>query len=134
MIRYLSVQDLIKMNVIQIKTYSPAEKIAVKDSNSLDMAVNLIQSTIFGEEAYPSVYEKAAVLMVQIIKKHPFGNANKRTGLMAAIVFLSINGYKLSLPFDDAINLTVDIATYTGDFNELKSKVTQIIERHTEKL
>lgn len=134
MIRYLSVQDLIKMNVIQIKTYSPAEEIAVKDSNSLDMAVNLIQSTAFGEEAYPSIYEKAAILMVQIIKKHPFENANKRTGLMAAIVFLNINGYKLNLPFDDAIKLTVDIATYAGEFDELKSKTTQIIEKYTEKL
>lgn len=132
MIKYLSVQDLIKMNVIQIKTYSPLEEIVVKDPNSLDMAVNLIQSTVLGEEAYPSIYEKAAMLMIQIIKKHPFGNGNKRTGFMAAVVFLNINGYELILQYEEAISIVVDIATFSGEFDFLKDTVTNLIQKNTE--
>ena len=128
MIKYLSVEQLIKMNVIQIKTYSPAEPIIVNDRGALEMAVNLVQSTVFGEEAYPTIHEKAALLMIQLIKKHPFGNANKRTGLMAAIVFLKINGYTLKLETNEAVDLVIGIATFSGEFDSLKERTANKIK------
>lgn len=36
---YLEARDIIKMNVIQIKKYSPNEPIGVKDANALEMCV-----------------------------------------------------------------------------------------------
>ena len=77
--KYLCDKDIVTMNVIQIKKYSPNEHIGVKDPNALEMCVGQLKATAFGEEVYPSVYEKAALLLIQLIKKHPFHNANKRT-------------------------------------------------------
>ncbi len=74
--KYLGAKDIVKMNVIQIKKYSPNEPIGVKDPNALEMCVGQLKTTAFGEEVYPSVYEKAALLLIQLIYKHHFHNAN----------------------------------------------------------
>ncbi|NBA63838.1 type II toxin-antitoxin system death-on-curing family toxin [Enterococcus mundtii] len=130
-IYYLEAKDIIKMNVIQIKKYSPNEPIGVKDVNALEMCVGQLQASAFGEEVYPSIYEKAAILLIQLIKKHPFHNSNKRTAFLATFVFLKINGQLLAIDQKDAVNLVVYIATYDKDFDQLKYEVINTIKTHT---
>lgn len=57
-----------------------------------------LQVTVFGEQIYASIYEKATMLLIQLIKKHPFNNANNRTAFLALFVLLKINGYLLTIP------------------------------------
>lgn len=131
-IHYLEAKDIIKMNVIQIKKYSPNEPLGVKDANALEMCVGQLRASAFGEEVYPSIYEKAAILLMQLIKKHPFHNANKRTAFLATFVFLKINGQLLAIDQKDAVNLAVYIATYDKDFDQLKYEVINTIKTHTQ--
>ncbi|MFS1268007.1 type II toxin-antitoxin system death-on-curing family toxin [Enterococcus lactis] len=100
-------------------------------SNALEMCVGQLRASAFGEEVYPSIYEKAAILLVQLIKKHPFHNANKRTAFLATFVFLKINGQLLAIDQKDAVNLVVYIATYDKDFDQLKYEVINTIKTHT---
>ncbi|WP_239713432.1 Fic family protein [Paenibacillus sp. 19GGS1-52] len=44
-------------------------------------------SVIFGEEQYPGLFLKAAVLLDGLISSHCFFDANKRTGVLATYVF-----------------------------------------------
>lgn len=48
---------------------------------------NVFQS-VFGQDAYPSIEEKAAHLLYFIIKNHPFNDGNKRSGAFAFIWLL----------------------------------------------
>ena len=96
------------------------------------MYVGQLKVTAFGEEIYASIYEKATMLLIQLIKKHPFYNANKRTAFLALFVFLKINGYLLTIPEKDAIDLVINIAVYDVDFNQLKEEVLTMIKTHTE--
>ncbi|MGH1832741.1 type II toxin-antitoxin system death-on-curing family toxin [Enterococcus gilvus] len=132
--KFLTIEDIVKMNVLQIKTFSADEPIGLKDLNALDMAVNQVNASAFGEEVYPSIYEKAAILMIQLIKKHPFHNANKRTALMSALVFLRINGYSFVLPQQDEVDLVIYIATFSGDFDQLEDDVSEVIKLSTRNL
>ena len=52
-----------------------------------------MQQATFGQELYPTAYDKAAVLMRGIIADHPFVDGNKRSGIMSALVFLNLNKY-----------------------------------------
>lgn len=131
---FLTIEDIVKMNVLQIKTFSGDEPIGLKDLNALEMAVDRVNTSAFGEEVYPSIYEKAAILMIQLIKKHPFHNANKRTALMSALVFLRINGYSFVLPQQDEVDLVVYIATFSGDFDQLEDDVSEVIKLTTRNL
>ncbi|PEH49546.1 type II toxin-antitoxin system death-on-curing family toxin [Enterococcus faecium] len=131
-IKYLDAKDIIKMNVIQIKKYSPNELIGVKDPNALEMCVEPLKASAFGEEVCPTIHEKAAILIIRLIKKHPFHNANKRTAFLATFVFLKINGYQLTIGKEEAIDLVVNIAIYDEDFDQLKHRVSNIIKTHTD--
>lgn len=127
MIVSLSESQLIAINVYLIQRYSPDELIGVKDSGSLHMCVNSVNATAFGEEVYPSIIEKAAILFINLVKKHCFHNANKRTAFVALEAFLALNSKELSLTTDEAISLCVNVATWEDNFDALKDMVIKEI-------
>ena len=82
------------MNVVLIKSQTPNEEIGLRDPSGLAMAVKQPQQIVFSKELYPSMEEKAAILLINLIKKHPFHNANKRTAFMATTMKLFSNKIK----------------------------------------
>jgi death-on-curing family protein len=60
---------------------------------------NVFQS-VFGQDAYSSIEEKAAHLLYFIIKNHPFNDGNKRSGAFGFIWLL----HKAGIKFQDKIN------------------------------
>ena len=131
---YLSEKDIVKLNVIQIKKYSPKETVGVIDKNALSMAVNQPRQHIFGKDLYPDEFSKAAVLLINLIKKHPFNNGNKRTAFLAAYVFLKINGFSLTMENQEVVEFVVRIATYQGEFDDLKEATTDILKNNSIKI
>ncbi len=63
----------------------------------LSAILNSLDQTMFGEELYKSIEEKAANLFYFIIKDHPFSDGNKRIGSFLFLVYLQINGLQLSI-------------------------------------
>ena len=53
---------------------------------------------MFGEDAYPTLYEKGAALLESLAQNPGFHNANKRTAVLCTAVFFRYNGYKLRFP------------------------------------
>lgn len=125
-IRYLSVQEVIAINVAMIQRYSPGEHIGVKEPGLLESAVHRPQSSAFGEDAYPTIFEKAAALFESLGQNHPFHNANKRTAFTALVVFLRFNGLHFKMNIKKAEDFTVEMVNHRFDFQEMVS----IIEAH----
>lgn len=70
----------------------------IRDANALDSALGQPQAVHqFFEGA--DIYDMAAAYAFSISEGQPFLDANKRTGLNAALLFLDINGARL--PRDD---------------------------------
>ena len=61
----------------------------------LESAINNPFQSMFGEELYPEIADKAAILIYGIINNHPFLDGNKRTGIHCMLVFLFLNDYKV---------------------------------------
>lgn len=59
------------------------------------------RATVFGEDAYPTLFEKAAALLHSVASNHSLVDGNKRTGWASALVFLDINGFPLADPLDE---------------------------------
>lgn len=102
--KYLSADQIIKINTKSIKDFSPVEPIGLQSFESLQMCVNLPKQSAFGEEAYKSIEGKAAVLFQKLSMKHCFINGNKRTAYMSMVVFLYINGYDWECQTNDAVD------------------------------
>ena len=52
----------------------------------------------------------AAAYLFHITSNHPFVDGNKRTGLLAALVFLDLNGITIEQPSDALYALTMGVA------------------------
>ncbi|KAF1302001.1 type II toxin-antitoxin system death-on-curing family toxin [Candidatus Enterococcus willemsii] len=128
--KYLFIEEIIFFNKLQIETFSPAEPIGVADRNALEMIVEQPKATVFGGDVYKDISEKAGILFINLVKKHPFFNANKRTAAMALDVFLAMNGYHLELTNKMLADLTVEVAIFDGDFDQLKNNISSKIRNN----
>ncbi|MFD1040491.1 hypothetical protein ACFQ3N_19115 [Virgibacillus byunsanensis] len=52
---YLTTNQVIAINTVQIRLYSPDEPLGVKDPNLLDSAINRPKQSVFGSDAYPTI-------------------------------------------------------------------------------
>jgi len=59
---------------------------------SFKSSINVIYQTFGGEELYPSIEEKAAMLLYLVTKNHSFSDGNKRIAAFLFLWFLEKNG------------------------------------------
>lgn len=129
---YLTEEQIILMNTFLIKNISPDEIIGLREPSALNMSIQSMKQTVLGEEIYPTVEEKAAILWINLIKKHCFHNGNKRTAYMALHAFLRKNQLALHLDVEEAVGLCVEIATWDNiKFDGLKIYIVEIIKAKT---
>ena len=64
----------------------------------------------------PSVFDLAAAYAYGIVRNHPFVDGNKRTGFLAAYVFLDMNGWELMAPEGEAVAAVLALAA--GEMQE----------------
>ena len=107
---YLTEKQIEKINALVIQRYSPKEQIQTVSPSALNMIVNLPEQFVFGKPLYPTIFDKATILFVQLIKKHVFANANKRTAFFVLVKFLQLNGYHFAVSVEEAVDMCVTIA------------------------
>ncbi len=84
----------------------------IREIGLLESAAAQPYVTVFGEDAYPSPWDKAAVLLRTIVSNHPLVDGNKRLGWLAATAFLTRVGYSTShITSSDAVDLVLRVAT-----------------------
>jgi prophage maintenance system killer protein/phage regulator Rha-like protein len=59
--------------------------------NSFKSSINTIYQTFDGKDLYPSIEEKAAMLLYLVIKNHSFSDGNKRIAAFLFLWFLEMN-------------------------------------------
>ncbi|WP_341717789.1 Fic family protein [Micromonospora sp. FIMYZ51] len=62
--------------------------VGVRDAGLIESAVARPRTSVFGEDAYPDLWTKAAALLHSLVSNHPFVDGNKRIGWILAITFL----------------------------------------------
>lgn len=94
-------------------------EVGVRDSNLLDSAVSGIYQTFDGVDLYLTKEEKAARLAFNLIKDHAFLDGNKRTGLLAMLSFLTINGVYLKYSDKELVRLGLSLAEGKMQYEDL---------------
>ncbi len=64
---------------------------------------------------HPTMFELAAAYAHGIVKNHPFLDGNKRSGFLAATLFLESNGFRFTAPEESAVLKTLQLAA--GDIS-----------------
>ena len=90
MIRYLSLAEYLwlaeQVTGIESAVLSKAARIDLADS-----ALHAPSASFGGEEFYPEVIDKAAVLTCRLAWNHPLPDGNKRAAWAALVIFLDLN-------------------------------------------
>lgn len=89
----------------------------VRDHGLMESALARPATTVFGEDAYRSIHEKAAALLHSLARNHPLADGNERLALAGTIAFYGINGYRLTLTNDEAYDLVIGVAS--GELDEV---------------
>lgn len=88
----------------------------VRDAGLLDSALGKPQQLSNYGEPPPDAAALAASYGYGISRNHPFIDGNKRTGYVAAELFLRLNGWRLNA--DDASCVVTMLAVAAGDITE----------------
>ena len=80
----------------------------IRDEGLLDSALNKpLHVFNYGK---PTVFELAASYALGIVKNHPFLDGNKRTGFVAAALFIEANGFSFQATEEEAVLETLALA------------------------
>ncbi len=91
----------------------------LREEGMLDSALNAPFQTFGGEDAYPSLQQKAARLCFGLVKNHPFVDGNKRIGAHVMLVFLALNGIELQYTQTELSDVILQLAAGTIQSSDL---------------
>ncbi len=116
---YLSYSEL-----LYVAERAMGESPAVRDAGLLEAAAGRPRTSVFGQDAYPTLEDKAAALTHSIARNHALVDGNKRLALGALIAFIGVNGRRLTLTNDEAYDLIIAIST--GELDDVASIADRI--------
>ena len=103
---YLNPVELIIIN----EELVGAELSQLRNVDLLESAILRPQSSAFGQDAYPTIIDKAAALFHSLCNNHTFVDGNKRVATVATIIFLNNNGYQVSWTKEEAYEFIMGIS------------------------
>jgi death-on-curing protein len=81
---------VLELHRLSLEAYGGLE--GVRDMGMLESAIGQPQTSFGGAYAHDGLFEMAGAYLFHVARNHPFVDGNKRTALLAAVVFLDING------------------------------------------
>lgn len=109
-VNYLEFDDLMRVNAAVLDAHPK-----LRERELLEAAVARPQASAFGQDAYPTLHDKAAALFHSLILNHPFVDGNKRTAVVGAVLFLRWHGIEVAWTVDDAYTLVMATAARQHD-------------------
>lgn len=107
-IEFLTVEVVLALHQRQLDRFGGGE--GLRDRGLLESAVAQPQASFDGSYAHDGLFAMAAAYLFHIVSNHPFVDGNKRAGLLAAQVFLDVNGVTLEHDSEAFYALTMGVA------------------------
>ena len=123
-LEYLDVEDLVDLARMLLGNAPP-----IRDMGLLGSAAARPQTTVFGEDAYPDIWTKAAALLQSVVKNHPLIDGNKRLGWLSTAVFLELNGVAAQQATNDEVyECVIGIAAGAGTIEEIAEGLRALVD------
>ena len=121
-VEFLDLDDL-----IELARHLLGDPPPLRDIGLLGSAVARPQTTVGGEDAYSTVWSKAAALLQSVVNHHALVDGNKRLGWLAAAVFLEINGGSVATATNDEVfDLVWAVASSTPTIEEIAPRLERL--------
>lgn len=121
---FLGLDEVLEIHRDQIEKYGGRQ--GLRDLGLLESALGMPRAGAGDRYFHADLFEMAAAYLFHVVKDHPFVDGNKRTGAMAAFVFLAMNGLDLKAPNPSYEKLVRSVADGRAD----KAEVAAFIRKH----
>jgi death-on-curing protein len=126
---FLDVDDVLEIHATQLETYGGSA--GLRDRGLLESALAQPQASFGGQLVHDGLFAMAAAYLFHIVSNHPFVDGNKRTGMLAAIVFLDVNGIAIDHPSEDLYELTMGVAEGRIEKSAVAAELERIAKSKT---
>ncbi len=96
---FLSLGEALEIHRDQIERYGGNP--GIRDLSLLQSAPAIPATGFGGRYLHTDLFEMAAAYLFHITQNHPFIDGNKRIGVVASLVFLSLNGVEVAADEDE---------------------------------
>jgi death-on-curing protein len=91
---FLTMDELLAVHADQLQRYGGF--LGVRDMDTLESALAVPEASMNGHFVHEDLPAMAAAYLYHIARYKPFVDGNKRTGAMAVLVFLNLNGLEVT--------------------------------------
>jgi len=105
---FLTLGEILEIHQDQINRYGGAS--GIRDIGLLQSAIAMPAASFGGQFLHSDLFEMAAAYLFHISQNHPFLDGNKRTGVVAAIVFLALNAIELDADEEEFEKMVLRVA------------------------
>ena len=124
---FLTVEDVLEIRALQVERFGGS--VGVRDQGLLESAVAQPQMTFGGEFVHADLFAMAAAYLFHLVQGHAFVDGNKRVGLLAALVFLDINGISIKGDSNALYELTLAVAAGRAGKEEVAGVLRRVAGR-----
>jgi len=107
---FLTLKEVMDIHEEMVRRYGGQR--GIRDSALLESCLTMPRSGIVGQYLHQDLYEMASAYLFHFCRNRPFHSANDRTAVVAALVFLRMNGIRI-----------------TGNARELADLVNAVVEQ-----
>ena len=114
-------------DVLALTTRLLGDPPPLRDVGLLGSAVARPQTTVGGQDAYPTIWLKAAALLQSIVNNHALVDGNKRLGWLATAVFLELDDASVAgATNDDVYDLVITVASTKVTLEEIAARLESL--------
>ena len=124
----LTLDQLLRLHALSIHRYGGSS--GVRDIGRLEAVLATQTQEVFEQELYPTLMQKAAVMMRNIIADHPFVDGNKRTAALAALTLIELNRGRFCGEIGELEDFAVRVAVEHLDVDEITGWLEERSKAH----
>ncbi len=106
--KWVELETVIKIHNRVIE--STGGSYGLRDKKFLESALHSPLATFDGQDLYPDIVRKVAILLLKITNNHPFVDGNKRTAFVTALTILASNGYEFNCSQEEIVRFMLEVA------------------------
>ena len=123
-VEFLDLDDLIDLARLLLGESPP-----IRDVGLLASAVARPRTTVGGEDAYPTMWLKAAALLQSVVGNHALVDGNERLGWLSVAVFLEINDVSVAAASnDDIYALVMEVAQAQLALDDIAERLRHLVD------
>ncbi|MCG2794726.1 MAG: type II toxin-antitoxin system death-on-curing family toxin [Actinomycetia bacterium] len=121
---FLELGEVTLIHQDQLERYGGT--VGIRDIGLLKSAVAMPRAGIADRYLHEDIFEMAAAYLYHIVRDHPFVDGNKRTGAVAALVFLAMNDVEITIEEEELENMVRSVA----EGSTTKSEIADFFRRN----